>query len=48
MDIVKIYKNNGDFVEKVFSDPLDADNLENLLDELDIKYERFHNGEKWY
>lgn len=48
MDIVKIYNEDGDFVEKVFSDSLEADSLEDLLDWLDIRYERFHNEEKWY
>lgn len=48
MDIVKIYDSDGNFVEKVFSDSLEADSLENLLDWLGIRYERFHSGKKWY
>lgn len=47
MDIIKIYNNNCEVLEKVFQDAKSADDFESILDFIgNVTYERFHNGER--
>ena len=49
MDMVRVYNyHTNEVLEKTFADPADADDLEYILDFLEARYERFHNGEKLY
>ena len=49
MDMVRVYNyHTNEVLEKTFTDPADADDLEYILDFLEARYERFHNGEKLY
>ena len=47
MDMVRVYNyHTNEVLEKTFADP--ADDFEYILDFLEARYERFHNGEKLY
>ena len=49
MEMVKVFNyNTGEVLEKTFVDPADADDFEFILDFLEAKYERYHNGEQIY
>lgn len=49
MDMVRVYNyHTNEVLEKTFADPTDADDFEYILDFLEARYERFHNGEKLY
>ena len=49
METIRIYNDHtGEVLEKTFADPIDADNYEFILDFLEARYERFHNGKKLY
>ena len=49
MDMVRVYNyNTNEVLEKIFTDPADADDFEFILDFLGASYERFYNGEKLY
>ena len=49
MEMIRIYNDHtSEILEKTFTDPIDADNYEFLLDFLEARYERFHNGKKLY
>ena len=49
METIRIYNDHtGEVLEKTFTDPIDADNYEFILDFLEARYERFHNGKKLY
>lgn len=49
MDMVKVFNyNTGEILEKTFVDPADADDFEFILDFLEARYERYHNGEQIY
>ena len=49
MDMVRVYNyHTNEVLEKTFADPADADDSEYILDFLEARYERFHNGEKLY
>lgn len=49
MEIVRVFNDHtGEILEKRFFDPADADDFEYILDFLEARYERLHNGEKVY
>ena len=49
MEMVKVFNyNTGEVLEKTFVDPADADDFELILDFLEARYERYHNGEQIY
>ena len=49
MDMVRVYNyHTNEVLEKTFAAPADADDFEYILDFLEARYERFHNGEKLY
>lgn len=49
MDKIRVYNDHTcEVLEKTFDDPADADDFEFILDFLEARYERFHNGEKLY
>ena len=49
MDMVRVYNyHTNEVLEKTFTDPADDDDFEYILDFLEARYERFHNGEKLY
>lgn len=49
MEMIRIYNyKTNEILEKTFSDQSEADDLETILDFIGVKYERFHNGERWY
>lgn len=49
MEMIRIYNDHtGEILEKTFTDPIDVDNYEFILDFLEARYEQFHNGKKLY
>ena len=49
MDMIKVFNDHtGEILEKMFVDPADADDFEFILDFLEARYERYHNGERIY
>lgn len=49
METIRIYNDHtGEVLVKTFTDPIDADNYEFILDFLEARYERFHNDKKLY
>ena len=49
MEMIKVFNDHtGEILEKRFVDPADADDFEFILDFLEAKYERYHNGEQIY
>lgn len=49
MDMIRVYNyHTNEVLETTFADPADADYFEYILDFLEARYERFHNGEKLY
>lgn len=49
MELVRVFNDHtGEILEKRFSDPADADDFEFILDFVEARYERYHNGEKLY
>lgn len=49
MDKIRVYNDRTcEVLEKTFDDPADADGFEFILDFLEARYERFHNGERLY
>lgn len=49
MDMIRVYNHYaGEIFEKTFTDPVDANDFEFILDFWEVRYERFHNGEKLY
>ena len=49
MTIIRIYNDiSYEVMEKSFIDELDADERENILEFLGVRYERWYNGERLY
>lgn len=49
MEMIKVFNDHtNEILEKTFIDTADADDFEFILDFLEARYERYHNGEKIY
>ena len=49
MNMIKVFNYNTDkILEKTFVDPADTDDFEFILDFLEARYKRYHNGEQIY
>lgn len=49
MEMIKVFNDHtGEILEKMFVDPADADDFEFILDFLEARYERYHNGVQIY
>lgn len=49
MEMIKVFNDHtGEILEKKFVDLADADDFEFILDFLEARYERYHNGEQIY
>lgn len=49
MEMIRVFNDHiNEIFEKTFVDPADADDFEFILDFLEAKYERYHNGEQIY
>lgn len=49
MEMIKVFNDHtGEILEKKFVDLADADDFEFILDFLEARYERYHNGVQIY
>ena len=49
MEMIKVFNDHTvEILENTVVDPADADDFEFILDFLEARYERYHNGEQIY